>query len=259
VKNRLGLTGIVLFLLVWQVAAWRLGSLLLPPPLTVLKTLWGMLRTGHLAADVGWTLLRVVAGVGLGCGCGLGLGFGLAHSRVLRGLLDPLVQFLRPVSPFALTPLVILLFGLGHAPAIATILAGVLLPATVIVYEAIQGIEPDLLDIARIFGVAGWPRVREVELPLIRGQLLSALRVLFGVGWILAVGAEMLAANSGLGFQLMNARYLLDFPRLYALILVVGAVGWVLDQGLRQVEGRRGGQATRGRLRSPACRARHQG
>ena len=61
-------------------------------------------------------------------------------------------------------------------------------------------------------------------------------RVLFGVGWVLAIGAEMLAANSGLGFRLMNARYLLDFPALYGLILIIGVIGYGLDLGLRRLE-----------------------
>jgi len=154
----------------------------------------------------------------------------LAHSKALFALLDPLVQLLRPVSPFAWTPLVILLFGLGNAPAIITILAGVFLPAIVIILDAIRAINPDMRDIARIFGASGWTLVREVELPLITGQLLSALRVLFGVGWVLAIGAEMLAANSGLGYRLMNARYLIDFPQLYAVILVIGLAGLALDR-----------------------------
>jgi len=236
VRNRFWFAGIILFLLGWQIAAMLLGTLMLPVPIEVLKKLWLLAGSGQLLADIGWTLLRVVLGVGIGFVLGLALGVMLVHSRPLFVLVDPLVQLLRPVSPFALTPLVILLFGLGNAPAIVTILAGILLPATVIVFEALRKIDPDLLDIARIFGVSGWQRVREVELPLIRPQLLAAARVLFGVGWILAVGAEMLAANSGLGYQLMNARYLLDFPRLYAMILVVGVIGYLADFALRRVE-----------------------
>lgn len=221
---------LVLGLLLWQFLSLAISSHVLPGPVLVARKLGQLLVSGALLADLGWTLLRVALGTAAGCALGLLLGVLLAHSRRLFALMDPLVQLLRPVSPFAWTPLVILLFGLGNAPAIITILAGVLFPAIVIVCDAIQGINQEMRDIARIFGAHGWTLVRQVELPLIAGQLLSALRVLFGVGWVLAIGAEMLAANSGLGFRLMNARYLIDFPQLYAVILVIGLAGFGLDR-----------------------------
>jgi NitT/TauT family transport system permease protein len=221
---------LALVLVLWQLLALAFASAVLPAPLTVFRKLGSLMASGRLFADLGWTLLRVALGTGAGYVLGLVFGVLLAHSKALFALLDPLVQLLRPVSPFAWTPLVILLFGLGNAPAIITILAGVFLPAIVIILDAIRAINPDMRDIARIFGASGWTLIREVELPLITGQLLSALRVLFGVGWVLAIGAEMLAANSGLGYRLMNARYLIDFPQLYAVILVIGLAGFALDR-----------------------------
>ena len=221
---------IALALLLWHVLALAFDSAVLPAPLLVFRKLVSLAVSGRLFADLGWTLLRVALGTCAGYALGLVLGVLLAHSRVLFTLLEPLVQLLRPVSPFAWTPLVILLFGLGNVPAIITILVGVFLPAVVIILDAIRSINPDMRDIARIFGAHGWTLVRRVELPLIAGQLLSALRVLFGVGWILAIGAEMLAANSGLGFRLMNARYLIDFPQLYAVIVIIGLAGFGLDR-----------------------------
>jgi NitT/TauT family transport system permease protein len=224
------------FLLLWQVSAMLISSLMLPGPVAVFQRLAVLLLTGHLLADIGWTLFRVVIGVGAGFALGLALGFLLGHSQLGYRLLDPLLQLLRPISPFAWTPLVILVCGLGDRPAIVTILIGVVWPAIVIVFEAVRGIAPELRDLTRVAGATGWARIRLVELPLIGPQLLAALRVLFGVGWVLAVGAEMLAANSGLGFRLMNARYLLDFAELYALIVMIGVVGYVLDFILRRLE-----------------------
>jgi NitT/TauT family transport system permease protein len=228
---------LTLGLLFWQILALAVSSQVLPAPLLVARKLAQLAVSGRLFADLGWTLFRVGLGTGAGCLLGLILGVLLSHSRIAFSLLDPLIQVLRPVSPFAWTPLVILLFGLGNAPAIVTILAGVLLPSTVIVFDAIRHIEPEMRDIARTFGAHGWTLVREVELPLIARQLLSALRVMFGVGWVLAIGAEMLAANSGLGSRLMNARYLIDFPQLYAMIVVIGLAGFGLDRVLLRITG----------------------
>ena len=236
VKNSIWPLGFVLAILIWAAAARGLSSLLLPGPLPVFSKLIALVRSGALLADVGWTMLRVAVGVGAGFAVGLLMGVLLARYRLAFRLLDPMLQFLRPVSPFAWTPLVILLFGLGNRPAIATIFLGVVFPTEVIVFEALRGIDPDLRDLARIFGVSGWARLQQVELPLIRPALIAALRVLFGVGWIMAIGAEMLAANSGLGFRLMNARYLLDFTGLYGVIIIIGIVGYGLDLALRQLE-----------------------
>jgi NitT/TauT family transport system permease protein len=236
VKNRLWFVGLGLVIVIWVIAAQALSSLLLPGPLPVFHRVLTLVRSVGFLSDAGWTLLRVAAGVSAGFGLGLLIAVVLAHSRLARSLLDPVLQLLRPVSPFAWTPLVILLFGLGSRPAIAVIFIGVLFPAIVIAFEALRSIDPELLDIAHIFGVSGWSRIVEVELPLVAPELLAALRILFGVGWIMAIGAEMLAANSGLGYRLMNARYLLDFPSLYSLILIVGIIGYGLDFGLRRFE-----------------------
>jgi NitT/TauT family transport system permease protein len=235
-KNRLWFLGIALALLGWELGSRLLSSLVLPAPGLVLRKLSVLLLSGALLSDIGVTLLRVLLGVGLGFGLGVMLGLLLAHSRLLSAILDPVLQLLRPISPFAWTPLVILLSGLGNLPAVVTILIGILFPAVVTVLEAIRNIDPDLRDIARTFGVTGSALIVEVEMPLVWPTLVAALRILFGVGWVLAVGAEMLAANSGLGFRLMNARYLLDFPALYALILCIGIVGFGLDFALKRLE-----------------------
>ncbi|MEO0108763.1 MAG: ABC transporter permease [candidate division WOR-3 bacterium] len=232
-RRPLGLAGLAGVILLWQFVSSILASLLLPGPFTVAVRATALMFREDLLLDLGVTLIRVSVSVGLGFTVGVLLGVLCAHLHILHRLLDPLVQLLRPISPFAWTPLVILIFGLGNQPVVFTILVGVLPPALVIAFEAVRAINPDLRDIARIFGVSGWTLVSTVELPLIRPELLAAARVLFGVGWILATGAEMLAANSGLGYRLMNARYLLDFPGLYALILVVGVTGLSLDRVLR--------------------------
>lgn len=239
-RRLIGLAGLFGALLLWTGLARIASSLLLPGPFEVGLRLVRLFASERLGIDLLWTLLRVVIGTGAGALTGFAIGLLLSHSRLLERLVDPTLQVLRPVSPFAWTPLVILFCGLGNLPALVTIGIGIVFPAAVSAVEAVRSIPVELRDITRVFGAAGWTRLRLVELPLIRTELAAALRVLFGVGWILATGAEMLAANSGLGYRLMNARYLLDFPALYALILTIGLTGFLLDRLLQLVRDRTG-------------------
>ncbi len=186
-------------------------------------------------ADIVISLIRVFAGVVLGSVFGLIVGFIWVGIKPISSLFDPWLQLIRPISPFAFLPLLILILGLGNWPVIFIIFLGTLLPMIIIIRDALRNIDKDYLDTAAIFGATGSKRAYYVELPLILPIFLSSLRVFFGVGFILVVGGEMLSTNSGLGFRLMSARYLLDFSELYATIIIIGIIGYSLDMIIRKL------------------------
>lgn len=234
-NNYLTLIGIIIGIGLWFFISLIFKSLILPSPFTVLLRLKELFSQRTFFLDIVSSLIRVTLGFLLGSGLGIIFGFILAASPPLSSLFDLWIQILRPVSPFAYLPLFILILGLGTYPVIFIIFLGTFLPMTIIIIDALKNINRDYLDTARTFGATGLKKAVYVEFPLILPIFFSSLRVFTGVGWILVIGAEMLSTNSGLGFRLMSARYLLDFPELYATIIVIGIIGYLFDALLKNL------------------------
>ena len=210
--------------------------MILPSPLLVFAKIQWLVSKKTIFTDIGTSLLRVISGVMIGSLFGLIGGFLLeSASGGLQAVFDPWIQLIRPISPFAFLPLLILILGLGNLPVIFIIFLGVFLPMTIIIRDTLRNINKDYLDTAALFGATGIKKAYYVELPLILPVFFSSLRVFLGVGFILVIGGEMLSTNSGLGFRLMSARYLLDFPELYATILIIGITGYCFDIVLRNL------------------------
>jgi taurine transport system permease protein len=221
-------------ILIWCGLSLVIKSVILPSPLIVFSKTKELVSQKTIFLDTGVSLIRVLVGVFTSSLFGLLSGYLLATIRPIHSLLDPWIQLIRPISPFAFLPLLILILGLGNFPVIFIIFLGTFLPMTIIIRDAVKNIGKDYLDTAAIFGATGIKRAYYVELPLILPVFFSSLRVFLGVGFILVIGAEMLSTNSGLGFRLMSARYLLDFPELYAVIIIIGIVGYCFDIIIRK-------------------------
>jgi NitT/TauT family transport system permease protein len=234
-NNRLSLIGLIIGILIWYGLSLVIKSAILPSPFIAVYKIKELFIRKSILNDIGISFIRLFAGVILGSFFGLIVGFLLATFKKLFSLFDPWIQLLRPISPFAFLPLLILILGLGTIPVIFIIFLGTFLPMTIIIRDALRNIDKEYLDTAALFGAAGVKRAYYVELPLILPVFLSSLRVFFGVGFILVIGGEMLSTNSGLGFRLMSARYLLDFPELYALIIIIGIIGYSLDLIMRNL------------------------
>ena len=234
-NSYLTLIGIIGGLLIWFGLSIFIRSAILPSPFVVVAKIISLVSQKIIFADIITSLISVFAGVMLGALFGLIGGYLLANYRTIFSLFDPWIQFLRPISPFAFLPLLILILGLGSIPVIFIIFLGTFLPMSIIIRDAISNIDKEYLDTAALFGATGVKRAYYVELPLILPIFLSSLRVFFGVGFILVIGGEMLSTNSGLGFRLMAARYLLDFPELYATIIIIGIIGYSLDLIIRNL------------------------
>jgi NitT/TauT family transport system permease protein len=192
----------------------------------------------RLLADLVASLARTVAAVGAAWVLGIAGGYALHARPVARQLALPLVNFLRSVSPFAWLPFAVVWFGLGEAPVAFVLVVALVFPAVVAAADAFAGLEREYVDEARVLGAGRGRMLNDVKLPLAAPALLSLLRVLWGLGWSTVVAAEMLGVDSGLGFRLLDFRYLVQYPPMLAYVAVMGTVGIVVDQGLRAWCGR---------------------
>jgi NitT/TauT family transport system permease protein len=228
----LPLAGPVVLLGVWA----GLSSLrffpetLFPTPWSVAAGLASELTNFRLVNDAIASLFRVSVGFLLAVVLGVPAGLLLGHSARAREALLPLVNFFRSLSPLAWIPFAILWLGIGDPPAIFLIFMAAFFPIVLSTTAAVAGIPSVYFRVARDLGISGGALLREVTLPAIAPQVITALRVTAGLSWLVVVAAEMIAGHDGLGFAVWDARNGLRTDLLVAAMVVIGLIGVALDR-----------------------------
>ncbi len=229
---------LILFLGLWQMvsASGIYTSYQLPAPSDVLSglievwsggTLWGHISISLYRFGIAYALAAVSAVI-------LGLVFGW-YTRLYQ-FVDPFVQVLRPISPIAWFPLAVLWFKTGNPPAIFIIFLSAFFPVLLSTISAVRGVNPLYLKVAENFGARGAGILTKVILPAAFPGIMVGLHVALGTGWIHLVAGEMLGAQSGLGFLIIDARNFLRTDLVLGGMLVIGILGLGLDRGIGLLE-----------------------
>ncbi|WP_293764753.1 aliphatic sulfonate ABC transporter permease SsuC [uncultured Aquitalea sp.] len=226
--------------LAWQLAAaegW-LNSRVLPSPWHVLEAGWTLAASGELARHLWVSFVR--AGIGFAIGASLGLALGLISglSRLGETLLDTTLQMLRNIPPLAILPLVILWFGIDETAKLFLVAFGTLFPVYLNTWHGIRTLDPGLVEMARSYGLRGWPLFRHVILPGALPSIMVGVRYALGIAWIILIVAETLAANSGIGYLASNAREFLQTDIVVLSILLYALLGKGVDISVRLLERR---------------------
>ncbi|HEY9024886.1 MAG TPA: aliphatic sulfonate ABC transporter permease SsuC [Burkholderiaceae bacterium] len=227
-------------LLAWE-ASSRSGWLsvrILPEPLAVATAFWGLLASGTLVHDVAISTGRALGGLAIGGGLGLVLGLLTGTFRSAETLLDTTLQMIRNVPALALIPLVILWFGIDETAKLFLVAIGVFFPIYLNTYHGIRAVDAGLIEMARSYGLQGWPLYREVILPGALPSILVGLRFSLGLMWVLLIVAETISAQSGIGYMTMNAREFLQTDVVLVGVLLYALLGKLADLVARGLERR---------------------
>jgi sulfonate transport system permease protein len=224
----------------WELASrtgW-LSSRILPEPLAVATAFWQLLLSGDLVKDVAISSGRALAGLAIGGGLGLALGLLTGTFKTAETLLDTTLQMVRNVPPLALIPLVILWFGIDESAKLFLVAIGVFFPIYLNTYAGIRSVDAGLVEMARSYGLKGWPLYREVILPGALPSILVGLRFSLGLMWVLLIVAETISAQSGIGYMTMNAREFLQTDVVLVGVLLYALLGKLADLVARALERR---------------------
>uniref|UniRef100_UPI0004943959 ABC transporter permease subunit n=1 Tax=Bosea sp. 117 TaxID=1125973 RepID=UPI0004943959 len=186
----------------------------------------------HLGASLLRVFLALIAAIAIGVPAGLAIGL----STVGRGILDPIVEFLRPIPPLAYLPLVIIWAGIGETAKVLVIGLAMLPPIIIATAAGARNVEPNRLNVARALGATRAQVLRLVVLPSTLPSILTGTRIALGAGWSTLVAAELVAATRGVGFMIQSAANFLATDVVVAGILVIAGVAFALECGVRLVE-----------------------
>ena len=234
-------TLVVVLLLIWQLlCGWYLPrvdkqfAVLLPPPSDVLKAGWELLQSGDLLMHLKASLMRELIAFCFAL-VAIPLGIAMGWWKTVHDMVDPVVEMLRPIPPIAWIPLSILWFGVGDLQNQFIIFLGIFFPILVNTIIGVKNIDPNLIRAARCLGANEWRMLRRVVLPAVLPQLMTGIRVGFGVGWMALVAAELVGATSGLGFLINDARSLLRTDIIILGMLIIGLAGFGIDLLIRRL------------------------
>jgi taurine transport system permease protein len=244
---------IVILLGAWMLVTemgWA-NELFLPKPQAVwaafVKTLTRGYQGSTLLQHVGASLYRVLASFALACLAGIPLGVLMGVSRDARALLNPLIEFYRPLPPLGLYTLLVMWLGIGEASKLSLLfLAG--LPGIVIsTIQAVSSIDPVYVRAARTLGATRRALIFEIYLPAAGPQILSGMRISLGFIYTVLVAAEIVAASAGIGWMIWDAAKFLLSDIVIMGLIVLGLTGVALDFTMRLI----------GRLLMPWTRSSH--
>lgn len=225
-------------LVVWQLLAMLdvIDVRFWPAPTTIVAQLWDALTVGNLIADTWLTTTRLVVGTAIGGLAGLVIGLAMGVSPVARVGFRPLLAMTYPIPKIAILPLFLLIFGLGEASKWAIVSVGVFYLVAMNTYAGVRNIDPIYTEMADVYEISRWKRVRTVALPGSLPLILTGFELGIGVGFLLVVAAEFVAANSGLGHTIWLAWQTFNIPLMYAGLAVVAIYGFAIQASARWLE-----------------------
>jgi ABC-type nitrate/sulfonate/bicarbonate transport system permease component len=216
--------------------------LVLPSPVTAMESGWAMLHTPYEGSTLlvhAWSSLQTVLGGWLlAVSVGTPLGLALGWSAGVRALIGPAFQLLRPIPPIAWIPLAIVWFGIGQPARFFVVFLAAVIPCVVNAQEGVRQVDSLLIRASRSLGASTLTTLRRVVLPSALPLTLTGVRISLGNAWMTLVGAELVAASSGLGFVLLNARRSFQPELIFVAMAVIGVLGAAMGLILRHIEPR---------------------
>jgi NitT/TauT family transport system permease protein len=224
-------------LAIWAAISYAglVPALFLPTPTAVLQAGYQMFTQDNLLEDVWVSCARVLAGFLMAAAIGVPMGIAMGTFASMESLFAPFVGTVRYMPVTAFVPLIVIWVGLGEDAKVLIITLGVVLYNAIMVADAVKFIPNEMINVAYTLGATRREVLMKVIIPATFPSVLDTLRVNISGAWNFLVIAELLAAQSGLGYKIIQAQRFLQTEKVLFCIAIIGAIGLVIDYGLKWV------------------------
>jgi sulfonate transport system permease protein len=227
-----------MLIILWQVlsSAGIIPTRVLPSPLNVLTAAWKLTESGELPKNIAISARRAVTGFIIGGGIGFALGVLNGLLPLAETLFDTSLQMLPTIPNLALLPLVILWFGIGDEARLFLVSIGVLFPIYLNTFHGIRNVDSGLIEMGRVYGLSPLQQFWKIILPGAMSSIFVGVRFSLGIMWLTLIVAETIAADSGIGYTVMNAREFMQTDIVVLSILLYALFGKLADEIARALE-----------------------
>ncbi|HEX6418500.1 MAG TPA: ABC transporter permease [Acidimicrobiales bacterium] len=220
----------------WWWTSERSTEVFYPPLSRIVEKLQEDWLFEQVGSDLLPSLGRFTVGYLIAAAVGVALGTLIGLAPRVRQASQPVVEFLRSIPPPLLLPFVLVVVGIGNDSKVVLIVLGSVWPVLLNAIDGVRGVDPQLLDMARSYGLGRRLQITRVILPAASPKIAVGMRTALSVALILMVISEMQASSNGLGFQVLNAQRSFDTAGTYAGVIVIGVVGLVVNLGFLVAE-----------------------
>src|SRR5712691_9752392 len=225
------LVSIVAVLAIWQTAAWLVATpLLLPPPALVAESAAALLASGELAAHVAASLTRLLVGLAVGVPIGALVGCAMGRWTPMDAMLDPFVRLFNAIPALALVPFSLLWLGVTEFSRYALLFYTVSLTVLLSARHGVRNVPAIRLKAAASLGISDTGTFLRIIVPSCFPAILAGVRTAIGLGVMVIVAAEMLGAENGLGYLIMQARSHFNMAHMFVGVIGLGLLSLVLDR-----------------------------
>lgn len=225
---------ILLAFLLWQfLSTYVVNPFLIPPPLEVFRTAIPMLMSGEILADVSISMTRILVGFITGSAAAIMLGVLLGRIKLLHDLLDPIIELLRFLSPTAMIPIAVIWFGIGEMSKYFLIFWGTFF---IVLINTVAGVWRAPIARQRAAECLGANQMQIfvlVVIPSAAPYIVTGMRIAMASSFMSIIPAEILAADSGIGYLLQKSSMLLQTPRIFVALLTICILGFIADRIFR--------------------------
>lgn len=223
---------IIVIILIWIIGSslswWN--SYILPSPWDVVSSMILLLKSGELLMHIGISTLRVVEGFSITICLAVPMGILFGINNKLYKYFEGPLEFLRHTPPLALIPLLILWFGIGEKPKIIVIVLASFFPVLLNTIGGVKSCDRKLLEVGRTFDLDRYDIFKKIIIPWTLPDILVGMRLGAGYSWRAIIGAEMIAASSGLGYLILDGQQLSRSSVIIVGILCIGIMGYITDK-----------------------------
>lgn len=223
----------LLFAWWWVTEQGHFSPQLLVSPEQVVRAFFDLMATGELEDNLYVSLMRLFAGFAAGASMGVLFGVCIALSDTAERYTAPLFQFLRQLPTVALIPMFILIFGVGESFKIFIVIKASFFVVALAAHDGVRNIPKGYFDVGALYNLSFWDKFRAIIFPAAVPSLLTGIRIGLSRSWMVLVGAELLAAESGLGQLMEMSRQMFRMDVVMVGVILTGVIGFTLDRGLR--------------------------
>lgn len=231
---------LLIFILLWQIVCYLniFNVKIFPSPIIIGSALFSLIIHGNILYDALISVQRVIIGFSLAILFGVPIGLISGYTKKISEIITPILEILRPIPPIAWTPLAILWFGLGDNPAYFLVFLGSFFPVFTNTHLGIISTDEIYIKAARSLGATRKQIIFDVLLPSAFPAIFSGIKIGFGFGWMALVAAELIGAQSGLGYMIQLNRFLLETPNVISGMITIGIIGLLGNNFLNFLEHR---------------------